>query len=405
MEELHMNKRLRICTLGEFSISYGNVTVSDQDNRSKKIWTLLKYLITFHSKEIPIPTLMDLLWPEDTSGIDPANALKTLLCRTRAVLDKLGYTQDHLIIRRRDTITWNNNIPFDLDCDEFERYCKLGASQDTDEDTRLSYFDKAFQLYKGNFLPKSAGETWAIPIITYYHSMYIKMIHEIILILEKKAKHEEIVRYCSFASTLDPYDEFIHYHLVLSLNKSGNPKAALEQYNHFLTRLYNDLGLNPSKDLSSLYKEIIHQNNDTELDLNVIEEDLIEPNAKPQAYLCDYAIFKNLYQIEARSIARSGISIFLCLITLDLKKYDMSDSLATAMNRMSKVIASNLRSGDVYSRYSVNQYIIMLPTANHENCIRIGNRILKAYNNIKPTISSITVSYNIKHIRPQKFQK
>lgn len=399
-----MYEKIRIYTLGEFSIKYRNVTVSDQDNRSKKIWVLLEYLITFHNKEISSSTLIDLLWPEGTSNVDPANALKTLLHRTRKILEKLGYEHGKLIIRRRDTFAWNNDIPFEIDVDVFERYYNLGSLANTPDKDRLSYFIKAFQLYKGDYLPKSAGEAWAVPIVTYYHSIYIKMIHEMIQILKSESRNEEIIHYCSFAATIDPYDEYIHYHLILSLYETGKPKAALEQYDLYLSMLYNNFGVKPSKELSALYKEIIKQKKNPEMDLNVIEEDLVEQNAKPLAYFCDYAIFQNLYQIEARSIARSGLSIFLCLITMEGKDPSNTQLLSKAMSKMSEVIASCLRSGDVFSRYSANQYIVMLPTASHENCIQIGTRILRTYDEMKPTINHVIASYHLKHMNPQTFQ-
>ena len=89
---------------------------------------------------------------------------------------------------------------------------------------------------------------------------------------------------------------------------------------------------------------------------------------------------------------------------MDGKDSSNTQLLSNAMSKMSDIIATCLRSGDVFSRYSVNQYIIMLPTANHENCIQIGTRILKTYDEMKPTINHVTASYHLKHIIPQTFQ-
>ena len=36
---------LKVKMFGDFSISKGDVTVSDTDNRSKKVWSLLAYII------------------------------------------------------------------------------------------------------------------------------------------------------------------------------------------------------------------------------------------------------------------------------------------------------------------------------------------------------------------------
>ncbi len=399
-----MDDKIYIRTLGEFSISYRNNTVSDKDNRSKKIWTLLEYLITFHTKEIPTSSLIDLLWTEDSISNAPENALKTSLHRARNILDKLEYHGEKLILHRRDTFKWNTEIPFELDVLEFERYCSLASVKDKNTEERLAYYDKAFKLYKGDYLPNATAEDWAAPIITYYHSLYVKMIHEAMELLLQEEKYETLINYCCTASAIDQYDESIRYNMILALHLAGKQQAAKEEYERVMNLYYDNFGINPSKELTDLYKEIIKEEKATESDLGIIQDDLREANAKQRAYQCDYAVFQHLYHIEARATVRSGLSIYLCLITIDVPQNNANQNLlSNAMNRMSDVIGNCLRSGDVYSRYSVNQYIVMLPTACYENSVMIGNRILTAFAASKPKIN-VRVSYTLKHLEPIRFR-
>lgn len=73
---------LYINMLGEFTLRYGENVISDQEGRSKKLWLLIEYLVTFRGKEISQNDLIDLLWPDDSNG-NPANTLKTLVHRAR----------------------------------------------------------------------------------------------------------------------------------------------------------------------------------------------------------------------------------------------------------------------------------------------------------------------------------
>lgn len=398
-----MADNIQIRMLGEFTLSYQGNVISDKDNRSKKIWTLLEYLITFHTREISHSTLIDLLWPNADSSIDSENALKTILHRARATLDRLGYTDHKLIIHRRDTYAWNNDAAFDLDTDHFEYYCSCASNSNLSVNERMDYYYRAFELYKGNFLPKSSEEDWAMPVITYYHSLYINAVHSMIELLLPQEKYNEIIQICSAASMIDSYDEHIHYHLIRSLYMTGNQKRAIEQYKYVMQLFYDTFGINPSEEITKLYSEIIQKENSPVSDLNIIKERLREHNTKRSAYLCDFSVFQNLYHIEARSAARSGLSVFLCLITLDTPGSSGNRTLmSSAMNRMSETIAHSLRSGDVYSRFSVNQYIIMLPAASYENCTGIGARILKNFANSKPKLN-VTVSYALNELEPQMF--
>lgn len=398
-----MAELLFIKTFGEFSISYKGNIVSDKDNRSKKIWTLLEYLITFSSKEIPVSQLIDLMWTEDSISNAPENALKTSLHRARAMLSKLDFDGDKLILHKRDTFKWNTSVPYELDAALFETYCKEATMPEKSADERLELYDKAFKLYTGDYLPNAADEDWAVPIITYYHTLYIKMVHEALELLMEKEMYESIINYCCAATAIDQYDEKIHYNMIYALYKAGKQQAAKEQYERVMNLFYDNFGINPSKELTDLYKEIIKEEKATESDLGIIQDDLREVEADRSAYLCDYSVFQHVYRIEARSTARSGASIFLLLMTIDTPEKTSSQSLLTnAMSKMAKVIGGCLRSGDVFSRFSVNQYIIMLPTANYENGVMIGDRIMTAFAKTKPKLN-VKLSFTLKHLDPARF--
>ena len=38
--------------LGEFSIAHGENVINDSSNRSKKLWLILEYLMTFRDREV-----------------------------------------------------------------------------------------------------------------------------------------------------------------------------------------------------------------------------------------------------------------------------------------------------------------------------------------------------------------
>ncbi len=389
--------------LGEFTLTYQGNVISDQDNRSKKIWTLLEYLITFHKKEVSHATLINLLWHNTESSVDPENALKTILHRARTSLEKLNYPAAKLILHRRDNYSWNNDLEYEIDIDQFEEYCTLAEDPNRSVADRLTLYYKAFELYKGRFLPKNSDDDWVIPVAAYYHSLYIKAVHHMIELLLADEEYNQVIHICTTASSIDPYDELIHYHLIRSLYMTGNHKKAIEQYEHVIHMFYDSFGINPSEDITQLYQEIMKEEKSPVADLNIIKEHLREQNAEKTAYLCDYSVFKNLYQIEARSAARSGLSVFLCLITLTALKPTSDNTLmANALERMSGTIAQSLRSGDVYARFSVNQYILMLPAASYENCTAIAARILKSFTNSKPHLN-VGASYALSELEPQMF--
>ena len=110
---------LYINMLGEFTLRYGENVISDQEGRSKKLWLLIEYLVTFRGKEISQNDLIDLLWPDDSNG-NPANTLKTLVHRARTMVAGLEYENTkNIIIYRRGTYAWNDKLNMVVDLDVF----------------------------------------------------------------------------------------------------------------------------------------------------------------------------------------------------------------------------------------------------------------------------------------------
>lgn len=398
-----MADKIMIRMLGEFSMTYRGNMISDSDNRSKKVWTLLEYLIAFHTKAVAHDTLIELLWHNADNGVDSENALKTILHRTRTSLEPLKYTDHKLILHRRETYFWNEDSNFELDIDVFHKLCEDAALQNLSVKERLDCSYKAFDLYKGRFLPKNKDEDWVIPVAEYYHSMYLTMVHNMIDLLLAEENYDEIIRICNAVVAIDPYDEQTYYHLIRSLFMVGRQKEALDQYQHVMHLFYDTFGINPSDEITDLYQEIVKEDHSPATDLNLIKEILKEQDAQKQAYLCDFSVFKNLYRIEARSASRNGLSIYLCLITMNTLKNTADNTLlASAMGRMADTIGQSLRVGDVYARYSVNQYIIMLSAANYENCNMIGNRIINSFNNSRPKLN-VGVSFMLTELEAQSF--
>lgn len=392
---------LKVHMLGEFSLSYEGKTINDQSSRSKKLWILLEYLVTFRDKEISQNDLIELLWPDDEIA-NPGNTLKTLLHRARAAISELGFSGGKdLIVSRRGAYAWNTKIPLWVDADAFDECCRK-ASLTENMDQKLSLLLEAISLYRGDFLPKSALETWAVPIGAYYHAQYIKLVHDTLELLETAQRYDDIISVCQRAVTVDPYDESFHHEMILALAKTGNNQAAMQHYEYVTELFFNQFGVTPSGDLTSLYREIVKTENALEMDLGIIKQNLTEAVKKPGAFFCEYEFFKDIYKLNARSCARNGQVIQIALLTLLNKLGEPLEkkALSTNMERLKDCISSSLRRGDVFTRYSISQYLLMLPSASYENSEMVVNRIIRAYRRQHPR-AEVSIQYKLLPLDPE----
>ena len=90
---------------------------------------------------------------------------------------------------------------------------------------------------------------------------------------------------------------------------------------------------------------------------------------------------RGAYILEVRRAIRSGTCVHLCLITVSLPDGGMPQLkvLSNTMDQLLDVLVNNLRRGDVVSKFSGAQYVIMLPAANYEDSNMVMDRVVRAF--------------------------
>lgn len=375
------SKELRISMLGQFELQVDDVVINDGINRSRKMWNLLAYIVSHRDKLISQQEFINALWG-DESGQNPVNALKTLLYRIRLLLTPLEkkYSAE-FILSQRGSYSWNNAINCKVDVDKFEILCRRAADERLDEIKRISLYREAMDIYRGDFLPKLSMEFWVIPLSVHYHSLYLTAVKRFVDLLDRNGLYIEISQVCTNAIAIDPLDEDLHCMQIRALLRQGKNSAALSQYEKATDILYRNLGIKPSDALRRLYVDIMRTNESLETDLGVIQDQLREAVAEPGAFVCEYGFFKEAYRLEIRRAARSGLAVFIGLFTVytDTGEIPELSLLNPAMDQLLEAIKLSLRKGDVVSRYSGMQYVVMLPALTYEDGELVMNRIVNNY--------------------------
>lgn len=373
-------KTVSVSLLGGFALEVDGASLTDDINRSLKLWSVLAYLTLHRERAVPQSEFIELFWPDDHSS-NPVNALKTLLYRIRAMLEPLFGQEIQPILSQRGAYIWNPAVGCTLDIDRFEELCRLGGDTQRTAEERMTSYREAVELYKGDLLPKLSHQMWLVPMAVRYHTAYIAAVKDFAVLLDEAALYEEMHEVCARASDLDNLDEGLHTLIVRALLRQGKDAAALEHYEKATDLLYRNLGVRPSEELRSLYKEIMATEMTLETDLGVIMNDLREAAARPGAFVCEYGFFKEAYRLEVRRAIRSGTCVHLCLITVSLPDGGMPQLkvLSNTMDQLLDVLVNNLRRGDVVSKFSGAQYVIMLPAANYEDSNMVMDRVVRAF--------------------------
>ena len=274
--------------LGQFTLRYGDRTISDSDDRSRRVWSLLAYMLYNHGRSFAQEELIHLYWSNGEKSADPGNALKSIFHRIRTALDKLQPGLGRLLIRRKaGRYFWNNVMPLSLDIEDFEAHFHA-AEAAGDDDVRLAEYQAALAPYAGDPLPRMTDEIWifnrATTACTLRHHILQK---DRAAVGSDRAVASRAIRRCCAES----YQELIRRRIAPYARSAlhWRYEGAMSVYEEMSELLFAHFGVMPSETLRTLYRQAIRTVNDRTLTMDEVCSQL-EGASVPHsgAMVCEY---------------------------------------------------------------------------------------------------------------------
>ncbi|MDO4581497.1 MAG: BTAD domain-containing putative transcriptional regulator [Bacillota bacterium] len=372
---------IRVSMFGGFTISTEDGAQAIEQNRNNKAMYLLQYLLVNREKGATRDSLIELLYEEEDID-NPGNALKIIIHRMRKLLANAGLPDYDYICYRRGVYFWNNEIPTVIDTEEFEKAFQQASGPDIDDDARIAGYTRAVELYKGDFLPRMAIESWVSILAVRYQKMYIQAINELYRLLSERKDYQTLLAICNRAAKIDLYNEDVQVLRISCLFELKRFKEALAAYDAVTSMFFNELNVSPGEKMIALYKKMREAAQFPWAILDDIKSDLQEAGDESGAFYCNYLTFIDSYRFVMRIIERTGQSVFLMSVTVT----DAAGVALTAGPRMQEVVDGlheairlALRRGDLYTRYSASQFLTLLIGISQENCDIVSQRIDKVF--------------------------
>jgi DNA-binding SARP family transcriptional activator len=317
--------------------------------------------------------------------------MRALIYRLRKALGKNPADSQEYITFSQGCYHWNKKVDYWLDADQFESKAQLASSlKQTDLQQAENLLLQAIDLYQGEYLTESYYCQWSIPVRNYYNTLYLRLVLDLVELLEVRGDSAKIISVCEQALLHHPYEENIHRHYLKTLMKEGRVKQAQNHYAYASRKIYQELGIKPSVDLEKIVQTANNQDNKG-LDLSSIQNNLKEKIDDEGAFVCDAAVFKEIYKLERRRGERLGLSVFMALVTItDIDHNDDSPAIKAGLDFLESFLLKSLRKGDVIALWSSNQYVLMLPGLAYEQGEKVMERIKKSYNAANPLLTMTT---------------
>lgn len=114
------------------------------------------------------------------------------------------------------------------------------------------------------------------------------------------------------------------------------------------------------------------------------------------AYYCTYPSFVDVYHVFGRMMERTGMSVFLMLCTLNFINIETDDENQKYYSELLREsIQKAVRKGDFYTRYNIQQYLVMLIGITQENCTLVSKRINKEFNKRLTRRKNVSIDYYV----------
>lgn len=390
-----MPHQIQINMLGKFEVIVGNTRVDQQLSKSKKGWTIVKYLLLHMNRDVPYIELYETLWPNEEST-NPENALKTLVSRMRSFLEACSPELGKCIITNRGAYRWNTSIDCTVDVAVFEDLCKKVRTATTLDDSKRKTFDRIVDIYGGDLLHGNSQEAWTTNRSVTLHNLYIKTISLYLDLLKEAEAFDDVIRVARQALEIDAFEERFHMDLMDALIKVDRGTEAMAQYNHAKNMHFRYMGMQPPEGIQAFYKQMIQADQALDLDIDRIRTTLRDQDENSGAFICEYAVFKEIYNLQMRYLERTGAAVFIALIMVS--NADGSPMIPIRLDEIMRnllaVLSNDLRKGDTITHYTASQYALLLPNVNYETGRIVMERVKVAFYRLYPN-SSILCSYRI----------
>ncbi len=138
-----------------------------------------------------------------------------------------------------------------------------------------------------------------------------------------------------------------------------------------------------------------------QIDVEELEKSLVSDNNDndENTFYCDFDVFKNIYQINARSAKCSMKARILALLTVvDTSNSLDEKSINNEVDILKDVISNSLRKNDVFSKFNMTQYSLILASSDLEGAQIAIDKTISRYNERKKHDEIILIS-DLKKIR------
>ncbi len=388
---------LRVSMLSAFKMEFYGRSINMIRGNSSKLIQLFAMLLLGGSKGVTKRELIDNIygsgqeWRSDTN-----KSINNLLWRLRKQWDAWGMN-GATIIFDGGSCRFEADFPVWVDAIAFQQKAQEAlAYRGDDAAVRIALLEEAVGMYSGSFLNEFCTELWVIYRERELKQFYTRMVRMLGAEYERIGDLPKACGLYRAAAVLFPFDSWQLAEIDCLLAMSDY-NGAYELYQN-TERLYDEeMGIRPGQEYVKRLEVIEeHMHRDVRRLSDIAAS--LRGGAPEGAFYCSYSVFFNFCQILARLAERSGQSMFLLLCTWNggtrggrtaMEENALEEE---QMAILKDVVGRVFRRGDIYTKYSRCQYLIILTGTGRENGAKAFERLYDAWKSQEGTMGTLSYS-------------
>lgn len=387
--------------LGGFSLSYRGREIQFDAKLQTKYMQLLLMMIKAGREGVEKKELLEILPRGDGDGKKQLNNLRQQFFLLRKVINQANLPEGTYIVHKDSRYYFTLDYDLETDTGYLDQILRQirsgpGGGKGRPKEERQELLRKFCKGYTGEFLPMLNGEEWVTVESAYYQKWYFDCLKQLCEILKEQGDYEEMLELCTAASQMHPYDgwQAVEIECLMAMNRY---KEALRIYEDATQIFYEDLGITAIDQVMAKYRNESGRFYYAASALTNVKDVLKETEKVEGAYCCSYPSFLDIYHIISRMKERVELSSLLMICTMKIKAEEGAlsedqdafsktknewEQLEPEMGLLQQAIANGVRSGDVYTRYSANQFLVLLIGADEQNGAAIAARLEQRWRQI-----------------------
>lgn len=389
-----VKESLQVRTLGSFSIQYNGESFPQVRKRSAQVELLIIYLIMNRRTAVTNSQLIDLLWP-DRNADRPDGALRNLIYRARKELDILVPDQN-IIISKSSCYFWNQDIECIVDYEQIVKAAK-SVEQEIHPVRKYEKCMSMLKMYDSVFLPEYNHKKWISDTNDALERICTEAMLKTLELLKSQERYSEILKITEHHNAQKIRNMRIDEIRLYAYYCKGRINQGLTLYRQLVNHYYSNEGIEVSQNLKDIYALLLKSKPDKKIDVAQLEDSLNSEEENTTFY-CDFDVFKNIYQVNARAVKRSMEMKILTLVTLEDTSHKLlEDEMNEESNILKRIISVALRKNDIFSQFNKMQYSLILTASSYSGAKIAMERIKKKYDAEKKH-KDMTLSYEFKKI-------